>query len=138
MRLHIPSYRSVRRFVRYSGVGVGTFALDLSLLYLLTTYVHVAYYLATPIAFLVGVSINYVLSREIVFKRTERSWHVGYAHFIVIALCGMILTTSGVVLLVSYVGLYYLVARVLVAGVVGILNYLANLYWNFKVVGLHD
>ena len=66
-----------------------------------------------------------------------RSWHRGYAHFFIIALVGMALTTTGVVLLVQYVGLPYLVARVLVAGGVGIFNYLLNLHWNFKVAGLH-
>ncbi len=130
-------WRSVRRFFRYGCVGVGTFAIDLALLYTLTTYAQVAYYIATPLSFFVGVSINYAISRRVVFRTTMRSWHGGYAHFIAIALAGMFLTTSSVVLLVGRFGLHYLVARVLVAGCVGVCNYLLNLYWNFKVAGSH-
>ena len=137
MRLPNISWRSVRRFLRYSGVGVGTFVLDLGLLYSLTTYAHVAYYVATPISFFVGVSLNYAISREVVFRGTERSWHRGYMHFLIIAVGGMVLTTVSVVLLVQFGGLPYLVARVLVAGGVGVCNYLLNLYWNFKVVNRH-
>ena len=131
------SRQSVRRFLRYSCVGVGTFALDLCMLYTLTTYAHFAYYIATPVAFFVGVSFNYAISRKVVFKGTQRSWHGGYAHFIIIALIGMLLTTTSVVLLVQCGRLQYLIARILVAGVIGVGNYLLNLYWNFKVVGQH-
>ena len=35
-------------------------------------------------------------------------------------------------------GLYYLAARILVAGVVGYANYLFNLYFTFKVADVHD
>jgi hypothetical protein len=36
---------------------------------------------------------------------------------------------------VDLLGLHYLVSRILIAGVVGVWNYLLNLYVNFKVAG---
>lgn len=128
---------NIRRFLRYTLVGGSTFAFDLFLLYLATTYVHVPYYLATPAAFLIAVSINYLVSRKHVFGGTERSLHAGYLYFIVFALLGAGITTLGVTVLVTYLGLYFLYARVLVALLVGTLNYLSNLFFNFKVVGMH-
>ncbi len=130
-----PRYR---RFLRYAAVGVSTLLFDLLLLAVLTEVLRVPYYLATPFAFVIASSINYTLSRRHVFSGTERGWKTGYGYFIIVAAIGAFITTSLVVLLVTYLGLYYLVARVLVAGLVGMGNYLFNLYVNFRVVGRHS
>lgn len=126
------------RFLRYTLVGGSTFAFDLLLLYVVTEFLGVPYYIATPGAFLIAVSINYLVSRKFVFKGTTRGHTVGYSAFILVALMGAGVTTLGVTLLVTYAGLYFLVARVLTACVVGMGNYLFNLFYNFKVVGLHE
>jgi len=131
------SHPGVRRFLRYSLVGVSTLSFDLLLLYALTQYLSVPYYIGTPIAFLIAVSINYAVSRAFVFHGTKRKVHHGYFYFLSFALLGAVAITGVVTLLVTYVHLYYLVARILVAGVVGIANYLGNLHLNFKVVGVH-
>ncbi len=128
---------TVFRFLRYTLVGGSTFLFDLALLYLITTYAGVPYYLATPGAFLVAVSINYLVSRRFVFRGTERGHALGYSYFITAALGGAAVTTLGVTLLVTYVGLYFMLARILIALLVGTMNYLFNLFYNFKVVGLH-
>ncbi len=128
---------ALNRFLRYTLVGGGTFGFDLILLYVVTEYLGVPYYIATAGAFLVAVSINYFISRRFVFKGTERGMHSGYLYFILIALAGAAITTTGVMLLVTYGGLYYMIARVLVAFVVGTINYLSNLFFNFRVVGMH-
>lgn len=127
----------LRRFLRYSMVGVGTFGFDLALLYVATSVVGIPYYISTPGAFLIAVSANYAISRRIVFTKTQRAWHHGYAYFAVVAMIGAVATTSLVAFLVSFFGLYYLTARILVAGLVGIGNYLFNLFFNFKVAGNH-
>jgi len=129
---------SVRRFLRYALVGGTTFGFDLVLLYIVTTYLSVPYYVATPGAFLIAVSINYLISRRHVFAGTERPLHSGYVYFITFALIGAGITTLGVTVLVTYAGLYFMLARILVAFLVGTLNYLSNLFFNFKVVGMHQ
>lgn len=133
MRPHL----AIVRFARYSAIGVLTFLLDLGMLYVAVAWLGIAYYAATPISFLIAVSINYVCSRHVVFKGTERSWHGGYVYFTIAALLGASVTTGLVAALVSFRGLYFIVARVLVAGLVGMGNYLFNLHFNFKVAGKH-
>lgn len=127
----------LRRFLRYGMVGVGTFGLDLALLYAATSVVGIPYYISTPGAFLVAISINYAISRRFVFSKTGRAWHHGYVYFGAVAMIGAAATTSLVAFLVSFFGLYYLTARILVAGLVGIGNYLFNLFFTFKVAGKH-
>jgi len=131
------SHPGVHRFLRYAVVGISTLSFDLLLLYVLTTYLSVPYYIGTPIAFLIAVSINYAVSRKFVFRGTERPVHHGYFFFISFALAGALAITLAVTFLVTYFHLYFLLARILVAGIVGIANYLGNLHLNFKVAGIH-
>lgn len=130
--------KALVRFLRYTLVGGSTFLFDLLLLFAATTYAGVPYYLATPGAFLVAVSLNYLISRHFVFRGTTRRHRVGYSVFIGVAVLGALGTTLGVTLFVTYAGLHFLVARVLTSLVVGMGNYLFNLFFNFKVVGLHQ
>lgn len=123
------------RFLKYTVVGVGTFLLDLGMLYVATSIIGIPYYLATPCSFLIAVSINYAISRRFVFSDTKRSLTRGYTYFIAIALLGASVTTFGVTTFVTYFGLYYLHARIAMSFVVGIMNYLLNLFLNFRVAG---
>lgn len=140
MRYHdrMPEYApALMRFVRYAFVGVSTLILDLGILYVLTTCVGIPYYISTPLSFLVAASCNYFISRHFVFKSTKRKLVHGYLYFIGIVGLGALVTTGFVFLLVTYVHLYYLLARVLIAGIIGMTNYLLNLFLNFKVAGSH-
>lgn len=129
---------ALKRFGRYAIVGVSTFLLDLGMLYAAVSLIGIPYYISTPCSFLIAISINYALSRHFVFSGTYRSWSHGYTYFALVALAGAAATTSLVAGLVWFFGLYYIFARIIVAGIVGMGNYLFNLYFNFKVVGRHD
>jgi putative flippase GtrA len=129
--------KSLIRFLKYTSVGVSTFLFDLFLLYLLTDSFKIHYALATPLAFGIAVSINYFLSRRFVFKGTLRSVHAGYGVFLAIAGTGMAAVTGLMVVFVEVLHMEYLPARVIIAGIVGVWNYLMNLYVNFKVAGKH-
>lgn len=129
---------TVARFSKYTSIGVGTFVLDLGLLYILTDFLGLNYVIAAGVGFLLAVTLNYVLSRKFVFAGTDRSQKEGYAIFLFIAFIGLAIVTGGMYVLVEWWGVYYLFARVAVSGVTGLWNYLMNLYLNFKVVGMHN
>ena len=125
--------RSLKRFVQYSLLGFGTFLLDILLLYVLKEYVGINYLIATAIGFIVGVSLNYVLSRKYVFHGSERSYRAGYGYFFLIAGVGLAFISVGMYVLVTVLSLNYLFSRVGIAALVGIWNYTMNLFFNFKV-----
>lgn len=129
--------RSIRRFIRYSSIGFGTFLFDLLLLWLFIDGFGVPTLPATAVAFLIAVSVNFALSRKLVFRGSSRTLKRGYAYFISYAAIGMTLTTLLMWILTEFTSLHYVVVRVLIACVVGIGNYLANLYLNFRVAGMH-
>lgn len=129
--------RALRRFLKYMMVGGSTFLFDLLLIYLMTEFFGVPYWVSTAVGFLIAVSINYFIARRFVFKGTQRKIHHGYLYFIALAGGGAFLVTAAVAGLVAAFALHYLVARVLVACVMGTANYLFNLHFNFKVAGHH-
>lgn len=129
--------KGVRRFISYSAIGIGTFAFDLALLSFLTEILGWDPVLSAGAAFLMAVTINYALSRKLVFKGTDRSVHHGYAIFLVITGIGLVAVTGLMAFFTSVLDWHYAPSRVLIAAVVGIWNYLMNLYVTFRVAGRH-
>ncbi len=128
---------TVLRFLKYFAVGFSTFLIDLFLLYVLTDIFLINYLLSTGLAFITAVSINYYFSRKIVFKKTSVKFSKGYYGFVIISGTGLLFI---ILLMAVFVELFlwnYLISRILVAGIVGVLSYLANLFINFKVAGKH-
>ncbi len=123
------------RFLKYSSVGVSTFLFDLFLLYFFIDFLKIYYVYATATAFGIAVSINYVLSRRFVFHGTLRSAHAGYGIFILIALVGLGAVTGLMVFFVEVLHMNYFPSRIIIAGMVGMWNYVMNVYVNFKVAG---
>ncbi len=127
--------RALIRFLTYASIGLSTFLFDLLLLYVLTDVFGVQYLFAAGVAFLIAVSANYLISRIYVFKGTERALGSGYINFLLIAGTGLAFVVGSMHVLVEVLGVHYLFARVSVAGITGLFNYLMNLYVNFKVAG---
>lgn len=131
------SRKSLYRFIRYITVGVSTFLIDLVILFVLTNLLAVPYTIAVAIGFIIGMSLNYAISRAWVFRGTERHIHHGYAYFLGGGLVSLTAILTLVTVFVERFGIPLLFARILVSGIVGCGNYLFNLYLNFKVAGKH-
>jgi len=125
--------RGVKRAVKYTSIGVGTFVFDLGLLFIFVDVFGMQPALAAGIAFLIAVSVNYVLSRYYVFRETQRGFNSGYFIFIGIVAVGFFFVTGLMYMAVEIFNLNYIYSRIGIAGFVGIFNYLSNLFLNFKV-----
>lgn len=130
-------YRSALRALRYLAVGVSTFLIDLVILFALTNLLGVPYTIAVAIGFIIGITLNYAISRAWVFRGTEQHIHHGYAYFLGGGLVSLTAILTLVTVFVERLGIPLLFARILVSGIVGCGNYLFNLYLNFKVAGKH-
>lgn len=133
----ILNRRGFFRFLRYSVIGITTFAFDLLLLFLLIDFFHMHYLLATALAFIVAISINFLMSRYTVFHKTERHIAHSYLFFVFFATVSLILITGFMHFLVSVLGLHYAPSRIVIAGCVGVLNYIMNLKVTFDVADKH-
>ncbi|MEK7136566.1 MAG: GtrA family protein [Patescibacteria group bacterium] len=127
--------RALKRFGKYTIGGLSTFFFDIALLFWLTDIVGINYVLAAALAFLLAVALNYAFSRNYVFHGTLRSVHAGYLGFNLIAGSGFLAVVILLPIFVEVWGWNYLLARTVIAGVVGLWNYFLNLYVNFRVAG---
>ncbi len=112
------------QFARYVVVGGAAFAVDFGTLYTLTEFAGLHYLISAAAGFLLGLAVNYLLSRTWVFNR--RSMDSAAAEFAVFALIGMVGLgmNEGIIWFVrGRVHLHYLIAKLVSTAVV--------LVWNF-------
>lgn len=129
--------QGLMRFAKYTSISGTTFIGDLGILFLFTDVFNMHYLLATGLAFVIAVSINYLISRRYVFTKTKRAFHHGYIAFVSIASFGLLSVLALMSLFVEVFGWNHLLSRVSIACVMGTINYLLNLFFNFKVAGQH-
>lgn len=123
------------RGLRYFAIGFGTFGVDLALLFFFIDTLGWEVLFSTAVAFVGALTLNYFLARRYVFLHSDRGVLRGYVYFITIALLGMGATVSLMWALLEYTAFHYALSRLLIAIFVGVANYFANLFFNFKVVG---
>lgn len=120
-----------RQFAMFAAVGaVGTAAHYATL----TSLVELAG--ADPVAgsvagSLVGAGVNYVMNYRLTFHSTKRHREAASKFFTVAATC-FVLNALLMVVLVKTAGLPYLLAQVLVTGLLLLWNYVLNAAWTFR------
>jgi putative flippase GtrA len=119
---------SMVRFAVVGGIGFGT---DVFLLWLLHGVAHLWLWLATALAYLVAFAIGFVLSREWVFPESGRSRRQIYRYCWLVA--GVLLLTVVGVQALAWLGVPYLIAKVVTSGVVAVVNYVSSRWWVFRV-----
>lgn len=137
MQREIPQtqakWRGLVRLLKYAGVGVPTFVLDLAILFVLTDTLHIHYVVSASVAFIIAFSLNYHLSRTHVFPETLRSMRLGYAIFLCVGGSGLFIVAGLMYVSVDIAGMNYMVSRVFIASLIGLWNYFINLYVTFRV-----
>lgn len=119
------------QFGLFAMVGViGTVAHYL-LLFLLVEFGKINAVTASGYGALLGMAVNYWLNYGITFN-SDLSHRVALPKFATIALIGFTLNILLMALLVRQLGIYYLLAQVLVTAVVLVWNFIGNRLWTFK------
>jgi putative flippase GtrA len=125
----ILSAMMISKILKYGVAGGAAFILDFILVYFLFAYTTVHYVIVVPIAFIFGTFLNYGINHIWGFKETPRSFKTGYFYFLQIALVGVLLTVA---IMIEYMHVDKLFARVIAAGLVFIWGFSANYFLNFK------
>jgi putative flippase GtrA len=87
---------------------------------------------AAGVSFLAATSLHYIVARKWIFAGTARGLASGYGYFVIIAAVGLVLTVLMFAAINLWTPLNYLVARVLVSMVVGLVMFGLNALLNFK------
>lgn len=123
-----------RRMLMYSAVGIGTFALDLAIIYACTEWLATSDEFALVLGFIVGITTNYLLSYYWVYRGTERNLYTGYTIFVALAVLGSVAIVYSTTWLVDTFALPLLLARTIVAAFVGLANFFINTFFNFRLL----
>lgn len=128
--------KNMQRFLQYSSVGFASFITSLLTLFLLVNYFKVYYLTATAVGFIVGVSLNYTLNFRWVFRDSRERFAKRHAYFILFGAVTIVLTLLLMKFFVDIINVYYLFARTIAGGIVGILSFLMNSLFTFKTFSL--
>ena len=128
----IAQSRGVRMFGRNTVASTLAFALDLMILWSLVELLETPRVPAAIIAFILPITLFYVLSREWVFPGTRRGVAAGYVFFLFNIAIGFVVMLAVFVALIHLTEAHYLVARVAGSIVSGIVIFFLNGIFNFK------
>lgn len=118
--------------VRNTIVSCVAFGFDLALLWAMVTWAGMDKLLAAALGFIAANTLHYVLGRTWIFRGTDRGVAAGYVFFLVNAGVGLALTVGLYALFLRYTTIEYLVARVLVSIVAGLVVFVLNAVLNFR------
>ena len=108
---------------RFVLVGGACFVLDYGLLYVLTEYVGLYYLLSAGISFSVSVFVNSWLCLACVFRGADAQTRRAKMLFFGSSIAGLGLNQLLMWLLVDFAHIYYMIAKLIAAGIVMIWNY---------------
>lgn len=127
-------------FMRFCIVGGIAFLADFGVLVLLNNLLPelsgLRLYIATAGGFIVGLTVNYILSVRFVFINARKS-HVGrtfkaFVIFTLVSAVGFGMTELGMFVGTELLTINYMVVKIVVTGIVMIWNYLGRKIFIFK------
>lgn len=131
LRISVIFYEQTDNFFvqlfRYVFVGGIAFVADWGMMVFLHEAIHTNVYIATAIAFVFGLIVNFVLSKIFVFQEaSERTGTAG--EFIAYGIIGVVglLFTEVIMWLLLKIGVLYMIAKIVAAAIVLIWNFVAR------------
>lgn len=124
------------QFVRFCLAGTVVTAIHFMSLIFFVESLGMQPTVASTAAFIVAVTLSYVLNSKFVFG-TAGDVLIRGPRFLLVSLIGMGLNTSIMYVLTSVYGLYYLLSQVFATGGVLFWNFNVNRFWTFRPV-LHQ
>ncbi len=123
----------LQRTLKYIMATGLTFCIEFFLLWLFTDIFNIYYLISATLAFIITVSIGYIINRRFVFKESKRSHVQAYSYFVLISLGGLLIVVVGLAILVQNFQVHYLLARILVIVLTFLWTYSMNALVTFKV-----
>ncbi len=120
-------------FLKYCAVGVLGTLIDLVTVFLLVEFIVLNPIVAAIVGFLFAVTNNFFFNKNWTFKNTSSFHGVLYLRFFLVSSVGLLITSLLMYVFWSILGIYYLLAKILISGIVLTWNFLANKFWTFHI-----
>jgi putative flippase GtrA len=124
-KLFIENTKDIKlQFFRYLFVGGIAAVVNIGTLYIFTDIIKIHYLIANAIGFLLGLTVNYILSRLLVFSVEKADNRIfEFLSYSVIGLLGLGLDTLFMWIGTSLISIYYMLTKVISTGLVFIWNF---------------
>ena len=121
--------------VKYYSVGASGVLVNLGLLFFLTEFIGLWYFLSYTIAISVSITSNFILNKFWTFRDSIDSQRtvVMYVKFVSVSLLGMAIQLGSVYVFVESLSIYYMLAALISIGIAGGINFIINRRWTFGV-----
>ncbi len=124
---------TVVQLFRYTFVGGVAFIFDFGSLFILTEYIKIYYLVSAAIAFIIGLTINYLLSISWVFsKHSIKSKHFEFFIFAFIGVIGLALNEFFIWFFTDIAKLHYLYSKLISTAFIYLWNFFMRKYILFK------
>ena len=124
----VPTQNGFLQFFRYAFIGGIATIIDWSTLFILTDIVSIHYLFSACFSFLVGLIVNFLLSKLMVFKAEEAKVN-GVLEFVAYAIIGAVglgLTELIMLGFTDFVKLHYMMSKVIATVMTLVWNYIAR------------
>ena len=117
---------TIKEFIKYVFVGGCAFVADWLVLFLLGLF-NIHYLIATPIGFVFGLLVNFVLAKLIVFREDAKvDKKTEFFIYALIGAVGLLFTEGLMYVFTEWIKFHPLISKVFAAGIVLTWNYVAK------------
>ncbi len=122
-----------KNFIPFLFSGGIAFLVTFSLLYVFTEFFKLWYVLSSALGYALGIIVNFTLQKFFVFRFEQKDKaHRQFILFFFVNLVSLGLNSFGMFFFVEKIGLYYLVAQIVVSGIIAVLSYFSYKLIVFK------
>lgn len=125
---YTPTDNGLLQFFRYAFVGGWATVADLGVFALFNGFVKLHYLISAPFAFLMGLTVNYLLSKKFVFsgEKTEHASSTEFVVYGIIGIIGLLMTMIIMYLLTEFIGCIPMISKIIATAIVLVWNFLAR------------
>lgn len=129
----LPTENTLIQLFRYVFVGGIAFLADFGCLFLLTEYAGLHYLISATIAFIIGLSVNYLVSTLWIFQKGKvKNRYVEFLFFTLIGVVGLGLNELIMYVFTDLMDVHYLLSKIISTVLVFLWNFLARKYMLFN------
>ena len=121
----------LKQVIKFGIVGISNIAIDVLVYWLFTRFFHLYYILAATVSFLVANVWSYFWNRRWTFHDDNRAVIRQYFKFLAANIIAIILNLGVLFVLVDFLHLNDITAKIIASIIVGLINFAINKKWAF-------
>ncbi|MBU4332512.1 bifunctional glycosyltransferase family 2/GtrA family protein [Patescibacteria group bacterium] len=121
-----------RQFTKFCFIGLINASIDFLFYLTLTRIFNIHFIVANLCAFVIAVTSSFLMNKKWTFRDTGEGQAKKYIKFIITNLIGIGINTTILYCLVTYLGFYDIIAKIIAIFLTTFWNFSASRYWTFK------